>query len=908
MTIYLEIAVNVPQLSGVFDYHLPPELQDKVGPGCLVVVPFGSQMVHGVVIRQVDQPSVTETKPVQSLVDLAAVVTPGQIQLAFWLAGETFSPLAPCVSLMLPAGLIQQADTEYVYQARQDQVESLDLSPLQKRLLSLIRKAGSIRGRQIDVSLSRIEWRPAARGLSRLGLVTTQSVLPAPKVQPKLIRTARLACPLEDAERFLSPIEPSSVQGESEKTDRSIEKRMASLGRAGSPALARRQAMLRYLMREPGWIEVTWLYAESGGGLQDLYVLEECGLLMIGESEAFRDPLANLGFVASQPPALTSDQQKAWQIVQKTLQDLAQGLAVQPMLLHGVTGSGKTEIYLRAVQEVLEQGRQAIVLVPEIALTPQTVNRFVSRFPGRVGLVHSGLSQGERYDTWRRARMGQLSIVVGARSALFTPFPNLGLIVIDECHDDAYYQSDGKPYYHARETAVAYARMIGAACLMGSATPDVSTYIQAGVVPLSEPGQAKKPRISLPANPMVQYIRLPNRILAHHEAVQSQLERLAASGSVRSHYMPIDGQAEAIDLPPVQIVDMRDELKSGNRSIFSQALTSQLGEVLQSQQQAILFLNRRGTATYVFCRSCGFVLACPKCDLPLTYHRYQAEGYSQVDQEKVPEGTKSRLICHHCGYRRENPLKCPACGSEQIRYFGTGTERVADEVQNLFPEARILRWDWETTRQKGAHEVILGHFASHRADVLVGTQMLSKGLDLPLVTLVGVVLADVGLALPDYAANERAFQVLTQVAGRAGRSLLGGRVIFQTFQPEHYVIQAASEHNYEAFAWKELEYRQRLGYPPYFNLVRLEYRNSDLAVAERTAREMAERIQGWLQGDDRRTTRMVGPVPPFYSRVGGLYRWHIILRGPQPVSLLGPESRRRLFADWQVEVNPPSLL
>ncbi len=895
MTTYLEIAVNVPQVSGVFDYHLPPELQDRVGPGCLVVVPFGSQVVHGVVIRQVEQPSVADTKPVHSLVDPGAVVTPAQIELAFWLAKETFSPLAPCISLMLPAGVIQQADTEYFYAGRAEQVEALELTPLQQRLLGLIRKASSLRGRQIDASLPRLDWKPAVRSLIKLGLVTTRSVLPSPKVSPKMVRTARLACPPEEVELILAPGTKDA--------------RVVCLGRAGSPAVNRRQEMLRYFLREPGWNDVTWLYAESGGRLEDLYVLEECGLVMIGESESLRDPLANLGYVASQPPVLTGDQQQAWQIVQKNLRDAALGLAAQPILLHGVTGSGKTEIYLRAVQETLELGRQTIVLVPEIALTPQTVNRFVSRFPGRVGLVHSGLSQGERYDTWRRARLGQLSIVVGARSALFTPFPKLGLIVVDECHDDAYYQSDNRPYYHARETALAYARMSGAACLMGSATPDVSTFVRSGAVASVQADQAQKFKNSTPANPSYCYIRLPNRILAHHEAVRSQLERLASSGDFKSRYQPFDGQAESIDLPQVQIVDMREELKSGNRSIFSQVLTSQLGEVLAAQQQAILFLNRRGTATYVFCRSCGFVLECPKCDLPLTYHQRQAESLTlQEDSKEAVLASRSKLICHHCGYRREIPAKCPACGSTQIRYFGTGTERVADEVQALFPQARVLRWDWETTRQKGAHEVILSHFTSHRADILVGTQMLSKGLDLPLVTLVGVILADVGLALPDYAANERAFQVLTQVAGRAGRSLLGGRVIFQTFQPEHYVIQAAAEHNYEAFAWKELEYRQRLGYPPYFNLLRLEYRNANPSVAEKTAREMAERIQGWLQADDRLATRMLGPVPPFFARVGGLYRWHIVLRGPNPLTLLSPEARRRFFSDWQVEVNPPSLL
>jgi primosomal protein N' (replication factor Y) len=542
------------------------------------------------------------------------------------------------------------------------------------------------------------------------------------------------------------------------------------------------------------------------------------------------------------------------------------------MLLHGVTGSGKTEIYLRAVERVLALGQQAIVLVPEIALTPQTVRRFLGRFPGQVGLVHSGLSTGERYDTWRRARAGGFNLVVGPRSALFTPFENLGLIVVDECHDDSYYQSEAVPYYHAREAAVAYARLVNAACLLGSATPDVSSFY------LCQQGKWI-------------YLHLPSRILAHRQAVRAQLARLEShkppGAGLRSRYRPLEAEAEANELPPVTIVDMRRELAEGNRSIFSRSLQEALREILEQRQQAILFLNRRGTATYVFCRDCGHTLRCPHCDLPLTYHAAQAA-----------------LRCHYCGYERRMPAICPACKSERIRHYGTGTQRVEAEVNTLFPQARTLRWDHETTRKKGAHEMILSHFVAQRADILIGTQMLAKGLDLPLVTLVGVVLADVSLSLPDYRTTERAFQVLTQVAGRAGRSPLGGQVILQTFQPENYVIQAAAQHDYMRFYDQELDYRRELGYPPYTRLVRLEYRHLDPQHAQQAAVRLAEQARGWLREEGRQSTSLIGPVPCFFARIGGIYRWQIVLRGPEPLSLL----RGRDLGDWRIEVNPPSLL
>jgi primosomal protein N' (replication factor Y) (superfamily II helicase) len=369
--------------------------------------------------------------------------------------------------------------------------------------------------------------------------------------------------------------------------------------------------------------------------------------------------------------------------------------------------------------------------------------------------------------------------------------------------------------------------------------------------------------------------------------------------------------ADHAGLPPVSIIDMRAELKSGRRGIFSQTLVDRLDETLKKGQQAILFLNRRGTATYVFCRECGTVAKCPQCDTPLTLHVDTLPREHVQPAREAPANLQhgnfqpaNVLICHYCGYTRRMPEKCPHCHSDQMRSYGLGSEKVEAEVGTLFPAARVLRWDWETTRQKDAHEIILGHFAAHRADILVGTQMLAKGLDLPLVTLVGIVLADVGLNLPDPFAAERTFSLLTQVAGRAGRSTLGGQVILQTFQPEHYAIQAASRHDYAGFYTHELEERRKLGYPPFSRLVRLEYRSIDPLKVEAEARALAARLSRDIVTGARIQTDLIGPVPCFFAKVGGWYRWQIVVRGPNPVSLL----RDIKLADWRVEVDPVSLL
>jgi primosomal protein N' (replication factor Y) (superfamily II helicase) len=529
-------------------------------------------------------------------------------------------------------------------------------------------KRGDLRGRQIDAAIRQVEWRGAARGLVRKGVLSMRAFLPEPRVRPKTVRKVML---VKDPDDIDQPEQPFSR----------IKK-----------VHERRAGVLRYLAAEADLVEPGPIYQHTGANHGDLQALEGMGWIEFVQGQVWRDPLDDLSFVPSSPPELTYDQENAWKIIRSGLDETP-----RPFLLHGVTGSGKTEIYLRAVEEALARGKGAIILVPEISLTPQTIQRFSARFPDKVGVIHSQLSDGERYDTWRRVSKGELPVIIGPRSALFVPIPNLGLIVVDECHQESYDQQDRLPYYRGVAAAVACARLSGGTIILGSATPQVTQYFQA-------------------VDGNWTYIELPKRILAHREAIAHHAQRLGLTLPLLSG----EGQTADLGLPQVAIVDMRDELKAGNRTIFSREMHSAIQDVLTAKQQAILFLNRRGSATYVFCRECGYVVRCPNDDKPLTYHRAQ-DG----------------LLCHTCGYQRQVPKRCPECGGQQIRQLGTGTEKVEQYVRETFPGVRTLRWDAETTRTKGAHERILNQFTRQGADILIGTQMLAKGLDLPLVTLVG---------------------------------------------------------------------------------------------------------------------------------------------------------------------------
>ncbi|MFN8401278.1 MAG: primosomal protein N' [Anaerolineales bacterium] len=806
---FARLAVNIPAISGVFDYSVPAELAPHLQAGCLVTAPFGNQNVQGIIVELTESSSVPNLKPILDLLDPAPLLTPPQLALAIRLADSTLNPLSAIIGMMIPTGLSQQADVQYSVTNNQLPVSE---SAVQKRLLSLLAERGSLRGRQIDSHFAKVDWRKTANMLVKKGVLTSKNVLPQPRVRPKNIRVAQLA------------VTPEAAEAE-----------MESLG-STKATQARRESALRFLIQQPEPIHLSWVYAQTGCNISDLQELEERGLIRLFENEIFRDPLERIEKQETgNELELTPEQVRALNAITHH----ASRVTHHAFLLYGVTGSGKTEIYLRAAQEVIKNGKQVLILVPEIALTPQAVRRFVSRFPGQVGLVHSKLSEGERYDTWRRARDGKLNVIIGARSALFAPLPNIGLIVVDECHDSSYYQSE-PPYYNAVTAAQDYATLCGAVCVLGSATPTIEQRF------LAEQNQITR-------------LDLPNRVTES-------------------------------TLPPVQVVDMREELKNGNRGIFSKPLAESLAEVLERKEQAIVYLNRRGTSTYIFCRDCGNTLKCPNCETPLTLH---AEPLK-----------RSNLLCHRCGYTRQMPKTCPTCASNQIREYGLGSERVEAEIKSMFPQARTLRWDWDTTRQKDAHEIILTHFANHQADILVGTQMLAKGLDLPLVTLVGIVLADVGLNLPDPFASERVFQTLTQVAGRAGRSSRGGKVVMQTFAPEHYALQFAAGHDVDGFYKRELEYRSSLGYPPFAKLARLEYRSADALKAEEEAKKLANKLKVKLEAGGFRQTELIGPVPCFFAKENGEYRWQVVLRGPDPAAVL----KDLRFNDWRIEIDPINIL
>ena len=641
---------------------------------------------------------------------------------------------------------------------------------------------------------------------------------------------------------------------------------------------AQKQAdVLNLLATEDGPVWIGWVYAQTDATRQILRALSGADLIGMDEARHWRDPLAGKSFTLDTPPPLSAEQQAVWQAIVSRWQP---GQSPQtPILLHGVTGSGKTEIYLRAIEAARRVGQGAIMLVPEITLATQTVERVSARFPGQVAVWHSALSPGERYDTWERVRAGDLSIVVGPRSALFAPVPDLGVIIVDEEHEPAYKQRDRPPIFHARDAAVELGRLTRALVIMGSATPDVATYRKA------ERGEYR-------------LLSLPHRILAHtkHLAVQQMLIKqakargqpitLPAAGSTFEQ-QPLE--FVSLPLPPVEVVDMREELKAGNRTIFSSSLQDGIRDTLSRGEQVILFLNRRGAASFVICRDCGHVLACPRCETTLTYH------------------TRGELmVCHYCGYRQPTPEVCPECHSKRIRFFGLGTQRVEEAVKTMFPKAQTIRWDWDTTRKKGSHDVFLQHFMAGRANVMVGTQMVAKGLDLPLVTLVGVISADTALYLPDFRAAERTFQLLMQVAGRAGRSPLGGKVVIQTYNPDQVPIEAAAQHDYEGFYRMELAFRREQRYPPFKRLALLLYSGPGPERSAAEAKNLAERLRRHVDRQGLPAVEIMGPTPSFVRRVRSQYRWHILVRAHDPAAVLRP--LLPLPRGWRVDIDPVTLL
>jgi len=808
---YAEVCVNAPTAQmRTFSYSIPPQF--TLQPGQAVWVPFGQRLLQGIVFEITDKPGVEQTRDVAGIISPDTLLSKSQLALARWLADYYLSPLFNTAALMLPPAFERRVNP--ILEITGDKLEVTDLNETQQRIMSLLTEKRRITLKAIEKQIGQRRAQKNVNTLVQRGLIKRTYELERPRVSVKQVVYVKLALPEADIR---------------EKMENEI----------GSRAEKQRQ-LLTYLLTQKKPVPIATIKTQTGIDAGVINVLAQKGLVARELVTVRREPPELRQIKVSQPLTLTPAQQAVFQPIQAEInRALDEKGGGKVFLLHGVTGSGKTEIYLQALAQAVAGGKRGIVLVPEIAMTPQTIERFVARFPGRVAVLHSKLTPGEQYDEWHRIKNGEVDVVIGPRSALFAPQPDLGLIIIDEEHEWTYKQTEQSPRYHTRDTAVKMSELTGCVVIAGSATPSLDTYYRAqtGVYRL---------------------LTLPERVT------------------------PVVNTP----LPEVTVVDMRQELKEGNRSIFSRELASGIGGALEKKQQVILFLNRRGMNTYVQCRQCGFTVKCRRCDIALTYHLDTGD-----------------LLCHRCNYKAPVPTVCPRCGSRRIRFLGIGTEKLAEEVNNTFAGAKLLRWDSDVTSGRYAHQKILEQFRTQKADILIGTQMVAKGLDLPMVTLVGVINADLGLNIPDFRAGERTFQLLSQVAGRAGRGAAGGRVIIQTYSPEHYAIQAAARHDYRLFYEQEIGYRQQLREPPLVQLVYLLFTHTNERRCQDETQTMAKQL---VAARDSRgvTCDIIGPAPAFISRLRGKYRWQITLRGQNLPAFLRDIATGQ---GWTVDVDPVGI-
>jgi primosomal protein N' (replication factor Y) len=782
---YINVIVDQPGrgLSRAFSYLPPRSDPERVRVGSYVLAPFGPQRLPGFVVGFADQAPPVQAKRILGLLVDEPLFSESDLRQAEWLADEYQCSLGDALRCYLPPGSTRNVRRRVMLTTEAEPGEALAMvgtrAPTQRAVLEALFAAGGELSLEALAGELGAEPSSALRALEERGLAEVRRELAPPGASAKTRRLAVLAVPQETA---------------------------LAAAELRSTTAPRQAETLRALAGAVEPLPTTQLNAGA------LNALQRDGLVSVRDEAVRRAPHEpGLGEEAAEAQTPTPEQTEALTAVAEAVQ--AGGGEV---LVHGVTGSGKTEVYLQAIGQVRAQGRSAIVLVPEISLTPQLLGRFRARFGDELALLHSAIGAGERFDEWHRIRAGEARIVIGARSAVFAPAQDLGLIVIDEEHERAYKQ-DRPPRYDARTVAAERCRRQGAVLLLGSATPSVETYHR-----FRERRDGRR------------IVELPRRI-------------------------------DDRPLPEVELVDMREETRLGRTGTFSRRLTEAICDCLLADNQAILFLNRRGFSTFVMCRECGYSLRCPDCAVSLTYH------YG-----------RKRMLCHHCDHAEAVPDLCPRCEGIEIGFEGLGTERVADQVQRDFPDARVVRMDRDTTSTKGAHGGILREFASGKANILVGTQMIAKGLDLPNVTLVGVLNADVGLNRPDFRAAEHTFQLLAQVAGRAGRAGKPGRVVVQTYSPDNYAIRWASEHDYVSFYHEELEHRRQVRgspYPPFGHLLAIHLSDPDEEVGAARAMRLGHELRELVQAEAPDIT-VGGPAPAPLSKLRGRFRWLIVPRGP----------------------------
>ena len=755
-----EVVVDIKNkaVNKVFDYIVPEELSHLIQPGVRVLVPFGPRTIMGFVISLKESTNLQKLRPIKELIDVVPVLNNELRELGISLSEETGSTMIQCFEAMIPNAMRAKYKKKLVCLN-----ESLPSS-----LASLFQHSSMIDYEQIPTNL----LKEVKQAIERKEVEFVYEV--KDKLGKKMIKYVALVNSNVD----LTPFKRATKQ----------------------------KQVIEYLMKQSKPILKSTLMEELQlthsivKTLVDKKVIEEI------EVEAYRDPYADVVHSQSKALQLNEEQQVAVTTVAHACQENAHDI----FLLHGITGSGKTEVYLQMIENVLAEGKQAIMLVPEIALTPQIAGRFKSRFQNKVAVLHSALSMGEKYDEWRKILKQEVQIVVGARSAIFAPFKEVGIIIIDEEHEATYKQEEA-PRYHAIEVAKQRAITHRCPVVLGSATPSLESFARAqkGVY----------------------------RLLT--------LSKRAVSTAT---------------LPTVKLIDMREQTAVSDQMILSDELQESIANRLERQEQVVLLLNRRGYSNFMQCRECGEVVNCPNCDVSLTYHK-----------------PNQKLKCHYCGFESFILKRCPSCQSEELRFFGLGTQKVEEYLQSQFPSARIMRMDVDTTSRKGSHQELIAAFERKEADILIGTQMVGKGLDFPDVTLVGVLAADLMLHLSDFKAAERTFQLLTQVAGRAGRHELEGEVLIQTYSPEHYVMKCVVEQNYYKFYAEEMKMRRRFGYPPYYYLASVMMSSEDYNDLIRAC----DKVNQYLRNQLGHSCLIIGPTMPYVGRINQRFRMYFMIKYKQ---------------------------